>query len=158
MVIQRWQSLFLLLSAVFMGLFSFLPIGEIQYLKDTFIISAMGVNLNAQTHNAVAAGFDLDFLYIFVTSLVSTIIPLIAVFCYKQMRLQMRLCLIALLLTATTGVSVASEVYGSELSSLGSISLSWVAVLPLLSIVSILIARGCIVSDKRKLDSYDRLR
>ena len=43
MVIQRWQSVMLLIAGIMMGIFSFISLGQIQTESYTFNITALGI-------------------------------------------------------------------------------------------------------------------
>lgn len=158
MVIQRWQSVLLLIAAVMMGIFSFCSLGQIQYFNDTVNITTLGLQYEGLTSDGATSGYMLSTIYIFVISLVSMTVPFIAIFCYKDLRLQKRLCLLTCLLIMATCLSEALTVYYSGITAQSAPGWSSIVVAPFIALVAVLTAWRCINSDKKKLEGYDRLR
>lgn len=158
MVIQRWQSVLLLIASVMMGIFTFCSLGQIQAFNHTIDITTLGLQYEGENAPGAPSGYYLRTIYLFVISLVSMTIPFIAIFCYKQLRLQKRLCLISCLLIIATTLSEFLTVYCSEISAEQSVGWSSIIAAPFIALVALLTAWRCINSDKKKLEGYDRLR
>lgn len=158
MVIQRWQSLLLLIAAVMMGLFTLCPLGEIQFFKDTIEITTLGLHVEGTPADGAAAGYQVETIYIFVISLVSMILPFIAIFCYKDLKLQKRLCMLTALFIVATCACVALVVYNNDAAAQSAPGWSSIVAAPFIALVAVLTAWRCIISDKKKLESYDRIR
>lgn len=158
MVIQRWQSVLLLIAAVMMGLFSFCFLGQIQYFNDSVNITTLGLQYEGEPTAGGQSGYLLSTVYIFVISLVSMTIPFIAIFCFKNLRLQKRLCLLTCLLIMATCLSEALTVYYSGITAQEAPGWSSIVAAPFIALIAVLTAWRCINSDKKKLEGYDRLR
>lgn len=152
MVIQRWQTLLLLIAAVMMGLFSFCSLGQIQGADITvnFTALAMTVEGTGKTYMPV--------WYIFVVSLLGALMPLIGIFRYKALKAQRKICMlsIVLILAAMASAWIASAYAGVP----GAQGIGWssVVIAPFVAVVALICAMRCISSDMKKLSGYDRLR
>ena len=150
MVIQRWQSVLLLCAVVVMGCFSFMSLGQLQSPECTYNLTALGMCPEGQP-----SGYEcISTWYFFAVSLVSAILPLIAIFTFKQFKLQKNLCLLALLMLVCViciGVAIA---YG------GDYNVQWSSLVcaPFIALIATIMAYQRIVADHRKILSADRLR
>lgn len=140
MVIQRIQSLYLLISAVLMALVCFVvPIAH--------GIDAEGMPVTVHIY---------DMSPVMIINLLTAVLLLIAIFLYRNLNLQIkvtRICVVLILISAAIeGVALYSQISELEVSWLGSgIMLGCALVLSFLALRSI-------ISDKKLLSSYDRLR
>ncbi len=140
MVIQRFQSLILLLSAVVMGIFSFAPLANLTS-DDAIQLTAMGMQ-SEQT------------IYLFIISLLTTILPAINIFMYKNLSLQKKICWINVMILLCVSIISLAKIYFSELA----FEVSPIAFAPICAIILLIIAVKLIKNDENKLKSYDRLR
>lgn len=125
-MIQRFQSLFLLLATILMGIFSFSTVG----------ISS-------------------DTIHVVVLSVLSAILPLITIFKFKNLRLQKKLCCISALFIAA---SCGAEYLFLAADNANLPAWYQIYLMPLISLTSVIIAWSLINSDKKKIESADRLR
>ncbi len=137
MVIQRWQSVFLLLSAVLMGTFTLAPFAQVSIDNTVHCISSLNSSIP----------------YLVLNILIS-ILTLISIFLYKNLKQQKSITLITILLT------IASIISGILLvKSIGSdVIWHWTCCLPILSIILLFMAHSRMRADERLLKSYDRIR
>lgn len=157
MVIQRWQSIMLLISGVMMGIFSFSSLGQIQAELYSFNITALGIfREGIPTSPDEVTGIHT--VVLFIVSILSCILPLIGIFCFRNLPLQKKVCLISALLSAASGVILA--VYSSNFASSYEVSPSWSVFIcaPLIAVIGCLIAWRLIGNDQKKLWAADRLR
>lgn len=154
MVIQRWQSVLLLIVAVVMGMFSFLSLGQVQLPDYTLNFTAMGFTVEGEGVN-IDPNFRQTFPF-FAISLLSAIVPLISIFLFKNLRLQKTLCLIEALFLVAVMIIAGYEGYQSIPG--GNISWSSMVVAPFIAIVAVAMAYSRISSDQRKLRDAERLR
>lgn len=156
MVIQRWQSLLLLVAGNLMAVFTFCSLGQFQTPDYTLDFTTLGLKIEGISTDGAQSGYVLCTWYFFALSLISTIIPLIAIFCFKNLRLQKRLCLCEVLFIVTAAVTGGLLGY----TSVEGVAPSWstVIICPLLTLVATLMAYNRICSDDRKLRSAYRLR
>lgn len=156
MVIQRWQSVFLLITAVMMACFTFFSLGQAQFSEYTLNFTTLGFSYEGIPTDGAPSGYQSHTWIFFVISLMSAILPLIAIFLYKNLSLQIRLCLIEILfLIATTVVGAA---YGYYQFPDAEVSWSSLIIAPLIAFVADIMAYNRISHDRRLLRSADRLR
>lgn len=155
MVIQRWQSVMLLIACVMMGIFSFISLGQIQTPDYTFNITTMGI---CREGIATAAGepTGTGTLYIFILSVLTAILALLGIFCFKNMKLQKRIIAITMLCTVTATV----QAMYSSISYAGDNEIGWSVFIgaPVVALVADIAAYRLICSDQKKLRAADRLR
>ena len=82
-MLQRIQTLFLLLAAAAMLVASVTPLVFFIYQGDRVVFEAMGVYLNSELNDSTWG--------LFLLSMVSSVLSLLTVFLYKQRMLQIRL-------------------------------------------------------------------
>ena len=153
-MIQRIQTVYLLLSALLLGLMFFLPLAHaIGPENSVFRIMVWGYDDPTASSSPIVNSLTLAA----TTLLGATIVlEIITVFRYKKRRLQKRLCtaqIVLLLLTAgVTALYLKS--FGEE--GFGPVALSVTAAFPL-AILTLLARRG-IVKDDKLVRSLDRIR
>lgn len=133
MVIQRWQSVFLLLAAACMVVYMFMT----------------------STVSDIENGFKIivdpkDNPGLWIPAAVSALLYFVAIFLYKNFAAQLWTLFAANGCAIITGFLLvwATMAY----------TLAWALVLPLAALILGLVARSFVKSDMRKLRSYDRLR
>ncbi len=157
MVIQRWQSVMLLIAGVMMGIFSFCSLGQIQTEAYTFNVTALGF-----FREGIATAPDevtgLSTWILFIVSLLACILPLIDIFCFKNLNLQKKVALISALLSVASGVILAFN--APAFASYFNATVNWSVFVcaPLLALIAELLAFRLISSDQKKLRAADRLR
>ena len=141
-MIQRIQTLWLLLSTACAALFIFLPVYKGIFLNGTW--QAVSISEN---------------LFLLSGATISGCIGLITIFLFKKRKLQKRVILLNILLTI--GVFVAQyyliEIYKKDI---GIIQGDWqmTAILPLFILVFHVFAYRGIAADEKLLSSADRMR
>lgn len=148
MVIQRLQTLFLILAIACMAVFLFVPFGywDVDVMSNTNFVDLKAINFAA-------------FL---VPVCVSLLIMLIAIFCFKKMPLQKSLvALSAIIVLAIAGVVIYEMTLGfNDMVPGVTVKPVWGASGLLLvgAFVALIAAYRCISRDQKLLRSYDRLR
>ena len=99
MVIQRIQTLFLLLSAILIAVFAFLPALTIQSLETTYQLGAV--------YSGDGVSTKPDILLLSLSGLIF-VLSVIAIFKFKNLKQQMQLCAINIVLTLALLLSVAA--------------------------------------------------
>lgn len=145
----------LLVACAVMAVFTFCSLGQVQTFEYTFNFISMGFFSEGQPTGG-AHPDDIYTWYFFTVSLMSAILPLLAVFCFKNTKLQKNLCLISILFDVAA--AVVGGYLGYCLIDGGTISWSTVIIAPLLSVVALIFAWRMISSDERKLRAVDRFR
>ncbi len=132
MVLQRWQTVFLFMAFVLTAVFCLLPVGSVD---DT-------------------VRHALDFPGILILAALSAVILLIDIFLYKDLRLQIKVAAIAMVLEAVAAALVVFLPYiavGFECSLVG-------VSLVVAAFVLTWIGRNFMIKDRKLLAAADRLR
>ncbi len=157
MVIQRWQSVMLLIAGVMMGIFSFCSLGQIQTEAYTFNITALGIfREGIATSSDEATGIST--LILFIVSLLGCILPIIDIFCFKNMNLQKKVALMSGLFAAASGIIVAFTASGFAAEFNANVGWSTFICAPVIALIADILAFRLISSDQKKLRAADRLR
>lgn len=140
MVIQRIQSLWLLIAAVVMGVFPFVNFGT-GYLEGEVL-------------NLCPIG---DYMMTLVTGVLAAVLYLIDIFLYNNFKLQKSVLAIAQLMSVVTAGLV---IYYNLAASSNGWAVTWVTgcYLLIVALVMGMMARRGIVHDEKLLKSADRLR
>lgn len=140
MVIQRWQSVLLLLAVVLMCIFCSTPFAT-RTVEGTLEASDVFIS---------------EAPVLLVLNILVAVLLFIAIFLFKNLRLQMRVTLISMVLIATSMAGSAFVVYGGGMAT----SLIWVGgvLLLLAALICALAALRFMRRDRNLLRSYDRLR
>lgn len=156
MVIQRWQSVLLLITAIVMACFTFCSLGQVQLEDYSLNFTTLGFSIEGESTEGGASGYVLYSWPMFIVSLLSAILPLINIFLYKNLSLQKMICLIEVLfILAVVGIGC---IYGYNSFAPHYVSWSSLIVAPLLAFLADVYAYNRIESDRRKLRDADRLR
>ena len=156
MVIQRWQSIFLLIVAAVMACFTFCSLGQVQLPDYSLNFTTLGFSIEGESTGDAPVGYIVRTWPFFIVSLLSFIIPFINIFMFKNMKLQKTLCLIELLFIMALVAIGAGYAYCQF--DYASVSLSSIVVAPLLAFVADVMAYNRISHDQRLLRAADRLR
>lgn len=140
MVIQRWQSVYLLLGVFAMILVSIRPFGMIMSPD-----GAIDTELVA-----------IDFPVFLIVNILTGLLMLIDIFLFKNLKLQRMVAAICVLLIIASAVSAAIV-----LASYGDLwQVAWYGapVGIICALICTILARHRMGEDEKKLRSYDRLR
>ena len=132
MVIQRIQSIYLLLAAICIGVYSFMPFAH----TDTATFTAC------------------DALPMLIVSILTIVMLLLNIFIYKDLRKQIRVAAINSILVIAT---MATAVICALTSLNATLYYAWLA-LPVAALILTIRARRAIISDRNLLSSADRIR
>lgn len=150
MVIQRWQSVYLLIAAILMACYAFFPIAG----TDSIELSLSGY-VSSDVSNAVDADVLQEVLmwpFLSLTILISAL-SLVSIFKFKNLKLQKTLCSVCIVLTVVLMASLVVLLYGQT-----DMNFYYSNLLPLLAVVAYVLAIRGISKDQKTLSSYDRLR
>ncbi len=155
MVIQRWQSVLLLVAVVMMGLFSFMSLGQVETSDFSFNFSALGlcpegIPTSGETPECISTW------YLFAVSLLSGVLSLVAILTFRQYKLQKNLCLLTMLLICC--VICLTAMIGYNTIDEAGVSWSSIVCAPFISLIAVIMAEQRIVADHRKIMSVDRFR
>lgn len=157
-MIQRIQSLFLLLTGIATGLLFFLPVAtidlpdEITEITNTFYFYTTRYIRQGNPPTFIEYNWFSMILNITVTGL-----SFITIFLYKKRFLQLRLCLANIVLMAGMLILIAVQAHNiAEPDGYWHICLSFS--FPLVGIILTWLALRGIIKDIALLKSYDRIR
>lgn len=156
MVIQRWQSVLLLVCTIMMACFTFMSLGQVQLERFSLNFTTLGFTIEGISTDGAPTGYDVRTWWFFIVSLMSFVLPFINIFLYNNLPLQKRVCLIEILfLVATSAICFYLGYFTFE-----GYSVSWstLIITPLLALIADLMAYKCICRDHNKLRSVDRFR
>lgn len=155
MVIQRWQSVLLLIAAVMMGLFSFCPLAQVNSIElgQIFNFSAFGFS---QVGQAATEYCSYSTWYLFCISITSAILILIDIFLYRNLPLQKKVCLVSVLFIVASAVTAGALGY----SALPQSEPDWSQMVcaPVIALIAVVMAYQRMVKDHNMLKSVDRIR
>lgn len=140
MVIQRKQSLYLLIAAVLMGIYAFMPT----------LMNANG--------DIIMGGFATGVAMVpFILNCLVALLAFVTIFKFKSMRLQKSLCVVGVLLTVASLATICILAFKHTNGEiLGSIT--YYNVLPVLAIIFLLLAHKGITHDRKLLNDSGRIR
>lgn len=155
MVIQRWQTVLLFIAAAVMACFTFMSLGQVQTPDITLNFTSLGFYQEGEPTNGVAP-LEIHTWYFFMLSLTTIVILLIDIFLFKNLRLQQRICQVAILFI------VADACVGGLLGfrAIEGYPVSWstVALCPFIAIFCAVFAYYRMATDYALLKAADRLR
>lgn len=156
-MIQRIQSIYMLLASVAMLAMFFFSLAEFVGGTESFSLKLFGVYSTQQAQQMVAPT-----TYMGVLAVLATILPFITIFAYKRRMLQIRMCYVALVLTFGVMIFVGYYTYRAHISianfKLSAISYSVVDLMPIVAILFLWLAIKSIIKDEAMVRSLDRLR
>ncbi len=156
MVLQRWQSVLLLLACVVMAWFSCVTVAQVNTADFTLDFLPLGFRFEGEYDNPQFSGWYVYTWSFFIISVLSALTPLIAIFCYKNLKLQKRLCLLTCLFIVAS--VAAGALYGYNTIADGVITWNQMAFAPLLAFCATVFAWSLIRSDERRIAAADRIR
>ncbi len=155
MVIQRWQSLLLLVAAAVMGCFTFCSIGQVQTSIFTFNFTSLGFYQEGIPTDGVPDMMTHTWSF-FILSLTSAVLLLIDIFLFKNLPLQKKVCLVSILFIIASGVTCLFLGYG--VADGGMVNWSGVVTCPLIALIAAIMAWTCMQRDHNRLKAVDRIR
>lgn len=146
MVIQRWQSVWLLVAAILVALFCFLPMAY---------ISLEGPEIT--TTDSVTFMYPSDNTVVFIVGLLVTALLVLNIFSFKDTRRQKMMTIVTIVLIAVLAACACLMVYGFD-SATGRAE--WMGSILLLigAVIFALLAYRGISHDEKLLKAADRLR
>ena len=151
MVIQRIQSLYLLIAVILMVVFAFFPALTFELADKTVLYGALETGRAGNLH--------IDPLLIMLIILI-VFLAVVDIFLYKNLQRQMTVCfvdiiiglamLVAICVTGFKGYVGAHEEW--------TVTWQWYLLLPILAIIFLMMAHKAMSRDKKKLRDADRLR
>lgn len=152
-MIQRIQSLYLLLAAAFMSLTLFMPIATFVVDSQTYELTAFSLRCGEISQSTIWLG---------VILVIATALPLITIFLFKKRTLQIRLCAVEVVLLIGSLVLVALYYWLTSRLFEGLVidhrQFGWAAPMPIVALVLSYLASRAIFKDEVLVRSLDRIR
>lgn len=152
-MIQRIQTLYLLLAAAFMSLTLFMPIATFVVDDQTYELTAFSLTCGDMSQSTIWLGIILA---------IATALPLITIFLFKKRTLQIRLCAVEVVLLIGSLVLVALYYWLTSRLFEGLViehrQFGWAAPMPIVAIVLSYLASRAIFKDEVLVRSLDRIR
>ena len=149
-MIQRKQTVFLLLALLSLIVYLCLPIGKIEP-------QGMGVMTIWYNLGLVTDGMMRPQPMLFVDLVVTGILAFIAIFMFKKRKVQARLCSVSMVLCLTWYAYYAFCVL-NEFQTGGTFRIAFAACLPLVAFILLYLARRGVIADEKLVRSMDRIR
>lgn len=157
MVIQRWQSVLLFIAAAVMACFTFLPFGIITTPEVTYTLTGLGFYPQGVATDANAPEV-VHTWYFFMLSITTIVLLLLDIFLYKNLRLQQRVCMVAILFIIADGCVAGLLGFWAFREDGGHIYWQTAALCPFMAVVGAILAYYRMMQDYSLLRAADRLR
>ena len=152
-MIQRIQSLYLLVAAALMSLTLFMPIATFVVDGNTYELSAFALSCGDMSESTLWMG---------VMLVMATLLPLVVIFLFKRRTLQVRLCAVEIVLLLGSLVMIGLYYWLTsrlfENLVVEHRQVGWGAPMPLVSLVLTALASRAIFKDEVLVRSLDRIR
>lgn len=150
-MIQRKQTIYLLLALAMLIVCLCLPIGKLTN-SATLGADVAVYNIGLYTSNGINAHPIL-----FVDIVVVATLSLINIFLYNKRKLQMRICVVNIILCLVWYAYYAFMAL-SMFKGIGKFSMSFAVCLPFVAIILLVLARSGIKADEELIKSMSRIR
>ena len=149
MVIQRIQSIYLLIAVILMTVFAFFPALTFELGGREFVYGALEAGKVGVTH--------IDPLMLTLVILIS-LLALIDIFLFKNLQRQMTVCFVDIIIGLAMLVAIGIQAFYVGGREGVTLTWSWYLVLPVLSVIFLMMAHKAMSRDKKLLRDADRLR
>ena len=149
MVIQRIQSVYLLIAVILMVVFAFVPALTFELADKTVLYGALETGRAGNLH--------INPLLITLIILIS-LLAFIDIFLYKHLQRQMTVCFVDIIIGLAMLVAIGIQAFVVGNREGWTVSWQWYVLLPVLSIIFLMMAHKAMSRDKKKLLDADRLR
>ena len=149
MVIQRIQTVYLLIAVILMAVFAFFPALSFQLGDKTVLYGALETGRAGSLH--------IDPL-LFTLTLLIMLLAIIAIFQYKNLQRQMTVCFVDIIIALALVAAICIQAFVVGNREGWTVSWQWWVCLPILTIIFLMMAHKAMSRDKKKLLDADRLR
>lgn len=149
MVIQRIQTVYLLIAVILMVVFAFFPALTFELGDKTVLYGALESGRSGVMH--------INPLLLTLVILIS-LLALIDVFLYKNLQRQMTVCFVDIIIGIAMLIAICIQAFYVGNRDGWIVSWQWYLILPVLSIIFLMMAHKSMSRDKKKLLDADRLR
>lgn len=151
MVIQRIQSVYLLIAVILMVVFAFFPALTFELGGRQFVYGALEAGKVGVTHTHISP------LMLMLVVLIS-LLALIDIFLFKNLQRQMTVCFVDIIIGLAMLVAICIQAFYLYSKDGVTLTWQWYLLLPILSIVFLMLAHKAMSRDKKMLRDSDRLR
>ena len=149
MVIQRIQTLYLIIAIILMAVFAFFPALTFELGGRQFVYGALEAGKVGVTH--------IDPLMLMLVILIC-LLAFIDIFLYKNLQRQMTVCFVDIIIGLAMLVAICIEAFVVSGKEGLTLTWQWYLALPILSIIFLMLAHKAMSRDKKMLRDADRLR
>ena len=149
MVIQRIQSVYLIIAIILMVVFAFFPALTFELGGRQFVYGALEAGKVGVTH--------IDPLMLMLVVLIS-LLAFIDIFLFKNLQRQMTVCFVDIIIGLAMLVAIGIQAFYVNGKDGVTLTWQWYLLLPILSIVFLMLAHKAMSRDKKMLRDSDRLR
>jgi len=149
MVLQRIQSVYLLIAVILMAVFAFLPALSFQSAGQEYVVGALAMGPKGATH--------IEPVMLVLVVLIS-LIAFIDIFLYRNLQRQMNVCFIGIVIGLAMLIAIGIRLFMLTGEQGVTVTPHWYLLLPLLSIVLMMLAHKAMARDRKTLLDADRLR
>lgn len=149
MVIQRIQSVYLLIAVILMAVFAFFPALSFELGGRNFVYGALEAGKVGVTH--------VDPLMLMLIILI-VFLAIVDIFLFKNLQRQMTVCFVDIIIGLSMLVAIAVQAFVIGNMDGVSVTWQWYLILPVLSIIFLMLAHKAMSKDKKMLRDADRLR
>ena len=149
MVLQRWQTVYMFIAVVLLGLSTFMAVADVNMVKDSVESLSLTSLFNGQ-----AVEFQSTYAY-FLLCGVTALMTLVNIFKFKVLKFQKTLCSVGMLL-----IVAAYVVLGCAVAMADEVSMHWnlISLAPAFALICLLMAKSRIIKDYKLIHAADRLR
>lgn len=149
MVLQRIQSVYLLIAVISMVVFAFFPALSFNLGDKTVLYGALESGRAGNMHiNAL----------LFTLTLLITFLAIIDIFLFKNLQRQMTVCFVNIIIALAMIIAICIQAFVVGNREGWTVSWQWYALLPVFAIIFMMLAHKAMSRDKKKLLDADRLR
>lgn len=149
MVLQRLQSLYLLIAAILLGIFAFTTPVTVGTDNGVISIAAIG----ACSPNCASPNYVL-----LVLIALTAILAFITIFKYKNLKLQLQLCSVCMLLTLVIAMAIGILAYQAIPEGNYSLNVEWHSLLLVVAFLLLWLARRGVAHDKKVIHDSESFR
>lgn len=149
MVIQRIQSVYLLIAIILMVVFAFFPALSFELADKTVLYGAL--------ESGRAGNMHFNPLLLTLICLIS-FLALIDIFLFKNLQRQMTVCFVDIIIGLAMLIAICIQAFVVGNREGWTVVWQWYVLLPVLSIIFLMLAHKSMSNDKKKLHDADRLR
>ncbi len=152
-MIQRIQTLYLLVATILMAMTLFFPIAEYHIA---------GVDLELTAFSLSGADVSESTIFMGIIMVLAILVPLVTIFLFKNRTLQIRLCAVEAVLLLGSLVFIGLYYWLTnrlfEGLEIAHKQFGWAAIMPVLALILDLMAARAIFKDEVMVRSLDRIR